>query len=389
MEPTFPTFDIYSSPLVILLLQGLIFAFLILNKYLKRNYLPDLLLAIFLLLFSYERIHYTIGFMSWYDSYPNTKINYYLFPLTLAIGPLLYFYVRSITNGKFKFTKKDVWHFVPFIAYLLYRFILLLLDMSQEGFAETQNGKFMSSIELSVVNPLLIVASSFHMLIYMAFTLQLYWFYRKKIKQFYSNTYKLELNWVRNFLVLYAALFVYDVFQNITDSFVVELHWTQKWWFHFLSSGAILYFGIKGFFTKTDKLQDIDFNFSLSEEAEQEEVEALIDFPEIQLIKSYMESEKPHLRPDLNLKDLSRALNLTSIQLSEIINKGFGMNFNDFVNTYRIDEMKAAFKEGRHKQLSLVGIAYDCGFNSKATFNRVFKKLTGTSPSDYIKSLNV
>ena len=64
----------------------------------------------------------------------------------------------------------------------------------------------------------------------------------------------------------------------------------------------------------------------------------------------------------------------------------FGKNFNDFVNAYRVEAFKAMLKENKHEQLSLLGIAQECGFNSKATFNRVFKKLTNTSPTEYLKS---
>ena len=61
------------------------------------------------------------------------------------------------------------------------------------------------------------------------------------------------------------------------------------------------------------------------------------------------------------------------------------MNFNDFVNKYRVEEVKKAFDNGDHKKSTLLGIAFDCGFNSKATFNRAFKKNTGLSPKDYLE----
>ena len=63
------------------------------------------------------------------------------------------------------------------------------------------------------------------------------------------------------------------------------------------------------------------------------------------------------------------------------------MNFNDFINEYRVKAFKTAVENGKQQKLSLLGIAYECGFNSKATFNRVFKKFAHSSPSDYLKSL--
>ena len=100
-----------------------------------------------------------------------------------------------------------------------------------------------------------------------------------------------------------------------------------------------------------------------------------------------METDKPYLNPDLNLSDLAKQANMTRAQLSEIINSGFNKNFNDFVNEYRVETFKTKLQEGKQAQLSLLGIALECGFNSKATFNRVFKKLTDHSPTQYLKTL--
>ena len=61
------------------------------------------------------------------------------------------------------------------------------------------------------------------------------------------------------------------------------------------------------------------------------------------------------------------------------------MNFNDFINHYRIEAVKEKLKKGEHKTSTLLGIAFDCGFNSKATFNRAFKKSTTVSPKDYLQ----
>jgi AraC-like DNA-binding protein len=63
------------------------------------------------------------------------------------------------------------------------------------------------------------------------------------------------------------------------------------------------------------------------------------------------------------------------------------MNFNDYINHHRVESVKKAFTNGEHKTTTLLGIAYDCGFNSKATFNRAFKKNTGLSPKEYIAKL--
>ncbi|WP_425289983.1 helix-turn-helix domain-containing protein, partial [Shewanella algae] len=67
--------------------------------------------------------------------------------------------------------------------------------------------------------------------------------------------------------------------------------------------------------------------------------------------------------------------------LSKIINRAFQMNFNDFINRYRVEEVKKQLQNPKNASLTIMSLAYDAGFNSKATFNRAFKKHTGENPS--------
>ncbi|RYF74627.1 MAG: AraC family transcriptional regulator, partial [Cytophagaceae bacterium] len=110
----------------------------------------------------------------------------------------------------------------------------------------------------------------------------------------------------------------------------------------------------------------------------------LPDLPErLSALLSFMNSEKPYLEPDLALPDLARRMHTNSVLLSQVINAGAGKNFNDFVNEYRVDEFKRQVRDPANAHLSFLGLALDCGFNSKATFNRAFKKFTGTSPKEF------
>ena len=89
--------------------------------------------------------------------------------------------------------------------------------------------------------------------------------------------------------------------------------------------------------------------------------------------------------PDLSLMKMSQLLNVNTSVLSKIINQAFKKNFNDFVNQYRVDDFIAQLKANRHKQETLLALAFGSGFNSKSTFNRVFKKFTGLTPKEYVK----
>ncbi|MCC3153500.1 AraC family transcriptional regulator [Hymenobacter sp. BT770] len=95
-----------------------------------------------------------------------------------------------------------------------------------------------------------------------------------------------------------------------------------------------------------------------------------------------MAEEQPWLEPELTLAELAHRLRTNTSLLSHVINTGCGQNFNDFVNRYRVAEAERKLQDPRLVHYSLVGIALECGFNSKSTFNRVFKKLTGRTPGE-------
>jgi len=88
--------------------------------------------------------------------------------------------------------------------------------------------------------------------------------------------------------------------------------------------------------------------------------------------------------PELNLARLSNLMKTKSEIISEVLNTSLNQNFFDFINKYRIDEFKLKCLSNENKHLSLMGIAYDCGFNSKAAFYRAFNKFEGMSPTAYI-----
>lgn len=101
---------------------------------------------------------------------------------------------------------------------------------------------------------------------------------------------------------------------------------------------------------------------------------------------TYFKEEQPFLNPDLSLKLVAEALELNSNQMSFLINQVFDSNFNDFVNTYRLSHFKSIAVNPKNAHLTILGLAYDSGFNSKSVFNTFFKKIEGTTPSRWIKS---
>ena len=378
----FPDFNIYSTPLLVLVFQGLLLAFMLAYRYKSKSVAADIFLAILVLITCYHRTTYTIGFMSWYDTFRNTKINYYLISLGLASGPLIYYYIKASVEESFSFTKKDTLHFLPVILFVLFYAFVYVYDLNQPGFADTQNG-VLFSWAMEHLSVMFSVLFTLQLLIYLVLSFKLYYLFRNRLVQEYSNTYKYELRWLRNFLFAYTFLFVYDVIQMITEGYIFDLHWTEEWWYQFCSALVVIYVGVMGYFTPLENVKKIKLSKSIDPLENDSVVEEFKFQDDLNHVCKLIKSEKLYLDPNLSLSQLSRKVKLSSSQLSFIINKGKGINFNDFINQYRVEYVKTQLIDPDKKHLTILAIAYDSGFNSKATFNRVFKRISGDSPSSF------
>lgn len=98
-----------------------------------------------------------------------------------------------------------------------------------------------------------------------------------------------------------------------------------------------------------------------------------------------MEQEAPYLDPDLSLRSLADQLAMHPNQLSWLLNECLGKNFNQFVNNYRIEAFKRLALDPANAHLTVLGLAYESGFNSKTVFNTYFKKETGLTPKQFLK----
>jgi AraC-like DNA-binding protein len=107
----------------------------------------------------------------------------------------------------------------------------------------------------------------------------------------------------------------------------------------------------------------------------------------IQKLNSAIESNMLYRNPKLSLSDLSRSVDISERVISDVINQQLGKNFFQFINEYRVEEIKKRLKDPSNDHLKILSLAFDAGFNSKASFNRVFKSYTGQTPKDY-KSKN-
>ena len=216
--------------------------------------------------------------------------------------------------------------------------------------------------------------------------------YRKyrswSIHQF-SNTELINFNWFRDFL--YAMIFwlLCREVMNILDAFL-NLDFYQDWWWNLALVAVVFYIGLAGISQRQPAR--IQFEMDSGEPPGLQGTDsALPQAPDIdsdktaiaEKLKALMERDRLFLQPDLNLNELAQHLQVSAPQVSAAINQVFQQNFNDYVNSLRIEEFIRLYEKNSEKY-TLLSLAYDSGFNSKATFNRAFKKIKGSAPRTFL-----
>jgi AraC-like DNA-binding protein len=329
------------------------------------------------------------------------------FQHTLLMGPVIYFYVQSLLNPHFSFTKKLSWHLLPSILFIIWNIVVAVTDRIILKKYYLMNGQQDPDFETWYVAVGLV-----SLLVYLYLSLTYYRNYRKFIVQEFSFADTVSFRWVRNFLVACFIYFLSSLFLGLLDVLGVPIQYTDSWWYYFLFAIIFYYIGINGYnnaienkaiytldFLKHTQpkqllapsvneaplVEDITF-----EEIEKETIEKET-FEEKQVTTHWKEKintivigEKLYQNPTLTLTDLAKKVNTNPSVLSKIINQSFEMNFNDFINYHRVEEVKEKLQEPNNAHLTIMSIAYDAGFNSKATFNRAFKKLTGKNPKEFV-----
>ena len=109
----------------------------------------------------------------------------------------------------------------------------------------------------------------------------------------------------------------------------------------------------------------------------------------IRQMTSFMEEKQPFLHIGYSIRSLATELNVPSYQLSAFLNRELGVNFNDYLNRFRVQYSQGLIREGLAHSLNLKGLSKKCGFNNRNSFTTAFKKFTGHTPSDYVKNYHL
>jgi AraC-like DNA-binding protein len=213
--------------------------------------------------------------------------------------------------------------------------------------------------------------------------------YKISILQIYSYRENVDLLWLRRLVILFSSITITVFPTGLISYFYFHSIVFADYLFYLTLVIFIFLLGYWGY----QQGEVFSFHSVLEAHKDKENNKTLtISDETIRLfkqksleIKQFMIVSKPYLNPKLTIHDLAHDIEVQPHQLSKIINKEFHSNFFEFVNSYRVEEFKKKVCSGEFKNLTILGIALECGFNSKSSFNRIFKESTGITPGDYLR----
>ncbi len=297
--------------------------------------------------------------------------NLYFLPIfySLAFGPLIYFYVKSLVNQAFIFQRKDYLHFIPVVFQAgLYLFLTTKNYNFKNWYWENIHQWITYKIEFD--------GTFISMLIYLILSIQLLKNYQIYVVNNFSETSKIRLNWLKIILIILVVLCIQWLIEIVLRDFF-NLYFNYNYSIQILGIMALV-LAVGGI--RQANLSEVNFEEEVAQRSH-----IRVDNEILAQIKLGMDSRKLYLNPTLTLAEFAKELKLNPKIVSQQINTGLGKSFNDFVNEYRVEEVKLRLNSPDFERLTILGIAYESGFNSKTTFNRIFKDLTGVAPRDFLK----
>jgi len=367
------------------LFSGIIIAFK------KPRTIANQILAAWLFIICAEMIITLIN-ETWFELY-TIKI------LPYTYGPLLLLYAKWITTENPKFNLRYLWHFAPFFIFLIASLVYI-----DERVMDGTHGYFVVD---RFVSFRIVYGITFFISItaYSIATFVVINRHQKRLKQLVSfSSEKITLQWLLGLsITFYTGYVVMFIFGGV--DILVGFMPFNPYEISFISLTLLTFlFGVFGFhqpsifeevvwYKSHEDLLDLEPGIEPEMDPDlrkyqrsglkEEDVADLVN-----KIRKYMVIKKPYLDRELTIYNLSDQLRISRHTLSEVINEHMGMNFYNLVNEYRVKEVKQRMKSKEFRQLTILAIAYDSGFNSKSSFNTIFKEKTGQTPSQYLAELN-
>lgn len=347
--------------------------------------IPDYMLAILLLFLAQTILTTFLIHQHRYVRYPDAFV--FSFASPLMVGPLLFLYTKYQTKD-LDFQKKDLLHALPYVIVSLLYVPFYGLPFSEKESIMKLNGEGYESIGLVRVFSIYISG-----VLYSGLSLWLLIPFRKKLKNEFSNTEKIQFNWLLFLITGMLCIWIIVLFMEdnrlisvASTLFVILLG--------YFGLTQVNVFGKKGAPVTLTEKDPSGEAFAQSDALTQESPQAkyqnsTLNEKELlqvhEQLKLILRDVKPYLNPELTLTELAAGVNTHPNKLSQAINQFEQKSFYDLINEMRIREFLNRVMQPENKKYTFISLAYDCGFNSKASFNRNFKKYTGKTPSEYLK----
>lgn len=295
----------------------------------------------------------------------NVRTFFFFVPTFPLIGPLLFLYIKSISTKDFRFTPKHLLHLLPFLS-------VLIIDLiNRRNFPLSPYNRIhylIYCVEISVILA--------QFLVYLIVSLN---FARKLLKQDIPG--KLSKDnpdpfYIRNIVFIISFIWIIYTLYCIQTYFRLYLptRVIEAIYYSFLSY-LILYFELRG-----QRITSAN-NYATRYKSSALMAEDAIKYKE--MILGYVGKNASYKDHDITLGKFSKSISLTPHVVSQVINEQLSCNFNDFINSYRVEEAKKMLSDPKMKNITVASIAYDCGFNTLSAFNTAFKKFAGLTPSQF------
>ena len=303
----------------------------------------------------------------------------------LLYGPLMYLYTLAITRSMKKSLAGYLWHLAPFAIFFLY---MIVRHRIIEWSGEMDFRPFYLNDRL-LSYPNLVIVFLIVLLGYVSRSQIIIRRYKKRLKNYFSDVEKISLVW------LSMLLFGTSIFSLLLIAFLVIFRDLTVNYFNsqfvlviYISYLATLY--MLAFFTirypeifNSKNIGPLKENGEKAPKYEKLRLDDDLRLNYCEQLLHMMKTRKPYLHDSLTLKDLAEMLKIPRHHLSIIINSDLKQNFFMFINGYRIEEAKKMLTHPEYRDMNILNIAFNSGFNSKTTFNTIFKQITGMTPSQF------